>query len=218
MAQDTRRDRVWRAVMEAVATGVEPDAPENGFDDHMPDGFTRSDIADRVAASGRTVHDVLQTMAEYEYLKCALQRVYVPTSNGYEIQETMVYVPDPDGPFSVSDEFDPEALTSNENDSDGGNSRYKIACPECDYTTDRQQNSQAVKQVRRRERLCPLCDTRLQLEKDNRPNPPECPKCDKDVLFIKERDGDHPDEYVHSLNVVDVGGMDAPEIEGCRMV
>jgi len=215
MAQDTRRDRVWRAVMEAAATGVEQDLPESGFDDHIPDGFTKSDITDRVEASGRTVHDVLQTMAEYGYLKCASQRIYVPTSDGYEIQETMVYVPEPDGPFPVGDDFDPEAFASEDNDSETGDSRYKIACPECDYTTDRQQNSQVVKDVRRRERACPLCGTRLRLEKDNRPDPPECPECDEDVLFVEEGDDDGPELYVHTADVLDVGGMAAPELNGC---
>jgi hypothetical protein len=219
MAEDTRRDRVWSTVLEALADGVDHDVPEHAAGGHIPDGIIKSDITPRVKASGRTVHDVLQTMTEYEYLESETHRVYVPTPTGYEIQETTVYTPSADGPlrpFTDTDGSDTaEADRTEENDTEtsADGPRYIIGCPECEYETTRTQNSEVVKGVRRRERLCPECETRAELLKDDRPDPPVCPECGEEVIEVKERD--EGVTYVHAYEIRKTGMGEMREMESC---
>jgi len=219
MAQDTRRDRVWSTVIEAFADGVDHDVPEYAVDGHIPDGIIKSDITPRVEASGRTVHDVLRTMTEYGYVESDAQRVYVPTPTGHEIQKTTVYTPSPGGPlrqFADGDDSDTAETDNTEQDDTATldeEPRYIIGCPECEYETTRTQNSEVVKGVRRRERVCPMCETRLELLKDDRPDPPVCPECGKEAIEVKKHDG--VVRYVHAYEVLKSGMGDMREVENC---
>jgi hypothetical protein len=226
MAQDTRRDRVWSTVLEAFIDGVDHDLPERVGVSNIPDGLIKSDITPRVEASGRTVHDVLQTMTEYGYLESETQRVYVPTPTGHERQETAVYTPAPAGPLAafadteLADETDTadaaEPRSEPEHPTTDDEPRYVIGCPECEYKATRRQDSAAVKGVRRRERVCPECEARLELLKDDRPDPPVCPKCSEEAIAVKEAT-DEGVRYVHGYNMIDAGIAEMREVEGCMV-
>jgi len=222
MAEDTRRDRVWSTVLEALADGIDHDLPDHNAEGHIPDGIIKSDITPRVEASGRTVHDVLRTMTEYGYLESETQRVYVPTPTGHEIQETTVYTPSPGGPlrpFADTDGSDtPEAGRTEETDTATSDDepRYVIGCPECEYRTTRTQNSAVVKGVRRRERVCPECEARLELLKDGRPDPPVCPECGEEAIAVEENDGEVV-TYVHAYKVLETGMGGMKEVNGCTV-
>jgi len=243
MAEDTRRDRVWSTVLEALADGIDHDLPEPASRGHIPDGIIKSDITPRVEASGRTVHDVLRTMTEYGYLESETQRVYVPTPTGHEIQETTVYTAAPDGPFgaftatehtadmdtveATDPASEPEPSTTADTDTveatdpasepehttTDDEPRYVIGCPECEFRTTRKQDSAVVKGVRRRKRVCPKCEAILKLLKDDRPDPPVCPECGEEV--IDEMEHDEGVRYVHAYEVLGTGMGKLREAETC---
>lgn len=225
MAKDTRRDRVWSTVLEAFIYGVDRDLPERVAPGAIPDGIIKSDITPLVEASGRTVHDVLRTMTEYGYLESETRRVCVPTPTGHEQQETAVYTPGPDSPLAA---FTDAELTADTDTADGtepnpepdtianDEPRYVIGCPECEYRTTRKQDSAVVKGVRRGERECPECEARVELLKDNRPDPPVCPECGEEAITVKEIT-DEVVKYVHGYNMIDVGTVKLRDAEGCRV-
>jgi DNA-directed RNA polymerase subunit RPC12/RpoP len=223
MAEDTRRDRVWSTVLEALADGIDHDLPEPNAEGHIPDGIIKSDITPRVEASGRTVHDVLRTMTEYGYLESETQRVYVPTPTGHEIQETTVYTAVPDGPFGAFTATEPIADTDTVEATDPASEpeptttddepRYVIGCPECEFRTTRKQDSAVVKGVRRRKRVCPKCEAILKLLKDDRPDPPVCPECGEEVIDKMEHD--EGVRYVHAYEVLGTGMGKLREAETC---
>jgi hypothetical protein len=218
MAQDTRRDRVWSTVLKALADGIDHDLPESALGGHIPDGIIKSDITPRVEASGRTVHDVLRTMTEYGHLESETQRVYVPTPTGHEIQETTVYTAASDGPIGAltgtAEAADPGPEPEDPTTDD--EPRYVVGCPECEYRTTRTQNSAVVKGVRRRERVCPECEARLELLKDGRPDPPVCPECGEEAIAVEENDGEVV-TYVHAYKVLETGMGGMKEVNGCTV-
>jgi len=71
MTQNTKRDQIWRTVVELAA-----DPPEYSlthmYDEHSPvEGFAKPDVRQRAPddISERTVHDVIMTMVEYGLLE-----------------------------------------------------------------------------------------------------------------------------------------------------
>jgi hypothetical protein len=220
MATNTRRDAVWTVILNAVVDGVSHDVPERAFESHIPDGIIASDITPQVEATKRTVQGVLATMAQSGLLDVQTERVYVRTPSGHEVQATKVYTASESGPFrrlADADAIEPETPGPNE-ESDTETSeetpRYVIDCPDCEYSTTRDQNSPVVKGTRRRKRLCPECEARLELSKDNRPDPPICPKCGEEALAVTHHEGGAK-TYVHDYGILETGAGAFREVEGC---
>jgi DNA-directed RNA polymerase subunit RPC12/RpoP len=92
-----------------------------------------------------------------------------------------------------------------ESHADMHEARYVIECPDCRRSMTREQNSSLVKGVRAKRRACGDCGTILELAKDNRPNPPQCPECDQKVLHVSERA--EFTTYVHDVQIVSTGGV-----------
>lgn len=72
MVQDTKRDRVWRAILDLSSDPPEYElagAATYGYD--TATGFTKADVEKTVGSdvSKRTIHDVIMTMLDYGILK-----------------------------------------------------------------------------------------------------------------------------------------------------
>jgi hypothetical protein len=88
MVKDTKRDRVWRAILELAH-----DPPTykldyiSGGDEVV--GFSKADV--RLAidedSSGRTVHDVIQTAVEYGVLENVKEPAHASVQNHPETGE-----------------------------------------------------------------------------------------------------------------------------------
>jgi hypothetical protein len=107
MTRDTRRDRVWRTVLDLATGGVDRDHPDfDGVDGELgPDGVLKQDVLARVDAGDRTVHDVLKTMVEYGFLDEETTRTVVAapeTKQEYQYQRATVYTLAADGPLADS--------------------------------------------------------------------------------------------------------------------
>jgi len=124
--------------------------------------------------------------------------------------------PDADKPDSTSDELvqtdvSPTDTNTTESHADMHEARYVIECPDCHKSMTREQDSGLVKDVRAKERVCGDCETVLRLAKDNRPNPPQCPECDREVLYVSEND--ECTSYVHDAHITTIGGRKMKEID-----
>jgi predicted RNA-binding Zn-ribbon protein involved in translation (DUF1610 family) len=122
-------------------------------------------------------------------------------------------------PFTTADTDSveaPDPASEPEHTATDDEPRYVIGCPECEFRTTRTQDSAVVKGVRRRERVCSSCEVRLELLKDDRPDPPVCPECGEEAIAVKERGGEVV-TYVHAYEVIEtpIGGM--KEVEGCHV-
>jgi|APHM01.1.fsa_nt_gi hypothetical protein len=153
------------------------------------DNFTKHDIINRADAGDRTVHDVLKTMIDAELLNQTTECCKVERGDNMVIQEVTVYRTPDTQVYGMSESVESDA-------------RYVIGCPECRGTKTRQIDSKVVKEARQKKRTCDNCDTRVELIKDNRPNPPICPKCDEEAIDVIERESSS--RYIHEIYPQDV--------------
>jgi hypothetical protein len=100
MVKDTKRDKVWRTILE-----LSEDSPTyrvNQFADGYEEieGFAKSDVYQELdgEVSERTIHDVIMTMLDYEILEIIKEphyaSVYVDSSkneNGHEQKQKDIY-------------------------------------------------------------------------------------------------------------------------------
>lgn len=91
--------------------------------------------------------------------------------------------------------------------------RYVFGCPECGAVWKRKRDSEIVKGVRRKVRVCNDCEERLAMWRDNRPDPPICPKCGEVALYVKEHT--NLKRFVHHIEVGEYIGLTYPDTESC---
>lgn len=81
MTRDTLRDQIWKQIVEHRDSNTQ---------------FSKTDIIESVEASDRTVHDVIQTAADYGLLDRREERLdveYEPAQSGVQKQDVAVYDP-----------------------------------------------------------------------------------------------------------------------------
>ncbi len=82
MSQDTKRDRVWKTILELESEPPEYTLYRTGGSPDTIVGFTKADIQATVGdeISKRTIHDVVLTMVEYGLLKMVKEPSYASIS------------------------------------------------------------------------------------------------------------------------------------------
>jgi DNA-directed RNA polymerase subunit RPC12/RpoP len=172
MAKDTRRDRVWRAVLE-----IHDDLPEYTFTSPRSgyvSGFTKADIEQQLEDVGkRTINDAIQTMLEYSVIEMVK---YPPTASLQQHPITGECVQA--NVYRLVDEWDPgrEPQTREENtgtvdnnthESDSTDAHDEYICNVCGDTFDNERaltthathsnNHPRVSQMN----SCPECSERI---------------------------------------------------------
>jgi|APHM01.1.fsa_nt_gi hypothetical protein len=192
------------------------------------DDFTKHDITNQVEAGNRIVHNVLKKMVNMDLLVETTEHRYIEHDNSQEKQDVTVY--------SKTDaelnrllktaknenlKVDPPADQELELRASGGetletdkiDSRYMITCPECEWIDTRERNSEVIKMARQNRQGCSECGSSIELLKDDRPDPPMCPKCGEEVIRIDEQ-GDKT-QYVHEIETSHAGRFPLPEVTAC---
>jgi|APHM01.1.fsa_nt_gi hypothetical protein len=236
MVKDTKRDRVWAAVLELGRDPPTYTLAGGSYHGEKVSGFSKADV--RLAldddSSSRTVHDVIQTAVEYGLVEMVKDPPHASVKShpktGARVQMNIYRLtrpsdglsPDhPDEPSEQPHDTPEEAGTGRsdlgrEAGETSTDPQYVIECPECEYETTREQNSQTVKSIRRRERVCPECEARLKLTKDDRPAPPICPSCGEEAIEVKDGEDGYT-RYIHQYEVQTAAGIYMKSVDSCRV-
>jgi DNA-directed RNA polymerase subunit RPC12/RpoP len=201
MAKDTRRDRVWRAVLE-----IHDDLPEYTFTsphNGCVSGFTKADIEQQLEDVGkRTINDAIQTMLDYGVIKMVK---YPPTASLQQHPITGECVQA--NVYRLVDEWTPGENTgtvdNNNHESDSTDTHDEYICNVCGDTFD---NERAL--------------TTHATHSNNHPRVSQmnsCPECNSERIVRVDRIDDdvRPDNEValhviHSSQITrkyDISGM-----------
>jgi DNA uptake protein ComE-like DNA-binding protein len=209
MTRDTRRDRVWKTVLDLATTGVDRDHPEWRFEGELgPDGVLKQDVLTRVEAGDRTVHDVLKTMVSYGLLDEETKRTAVAapeTNQEYQHQRATVYTLAAAAPIAGAAEADTQTPADGETaDADPGVATDETDSAAAEVVATRADGTEVTLDVERgqpdaADRVAdPDGDTRTDVDLPRASSPDELAEWLPDV-------GEH---RAHNLWIAGVSGFD----------